>query len=71
MALEPLFEFVLILDGLYLITDFADCLDSIKGKACLLFIFSYVYQARVIIFWDRKIINVNIIVTGCRAMLGV
>ena len=50
MALEPLFEFVLILDGLYLITDFADCLDSIKGKACLLFIFSYVYQARVIIF---------------------
>ena len=50
MALELLFEFILILDGLYLITDFADYLDSVKGKAHLLFIFSCVYQARVIIF---------------------
>ena len=50
VALEPLFKFILTLDGLYLIIDFADCLDSIKGKACLLFIFGCVYQARVVVF---------------------
>ena len=71
VALEPLFEFILALDGLYLIADFADRLDSVKGKACLLFVFGRVYQARVVVFRDRKIINVNIIVAGRRAMLGV
>ena len=50
VALEPLFKFILTLDGLYLIIDFADYLDSIKEKACLLFIFGCVYQTRIVIF---------------------